>query len=76
MNNLEMEYLQRAVAGLNSPYATAMTQHSLLKIIERISSRASQAIEQQVQEKFDETIARNYQDYQNQLLVDILSKNQ
>ena len=70
----EFEYIKRAVEALETKAMTPMTERKILRTIEQICGKNATDIEQNLTDAVDDKIARNYQDLQNQRLVDILSK--
>lgn len=73
MTPSEFEYIKRAVEALETTPMTPMTERKVLRTIEQICGKNATDIEQQLTTAVDDKIARNYQDLQNQKLVDILS---
>ena len=73
MTPLEFEYIKRAVEALENPETTPMAQRKILKTMEQICGKCATEIEQNLQGAIDVKIRRNYQDLQNQKLVDILA---
>jgi hypothetical protein len=69
----EFEYIRRAMAALEQEQ-TAMTQHKILRTISQITGRAADRIEDQLCDSVDAKLARNYQDIQNNKLVDLLAQ--
>ena len=69
----EFEYIKRAVEALETKSMTPMTERKILRTIEQICGKCATDIEQNLVDAVDDKIARNYQDLQNQKLVDILS---
>ena len=74
MTPQEFEYIKRAVEALETTAMTTMTERKILRTIEQICGKNATDIEQQLTDAVDAKIQRNYQDLQNQKLVDILSK--
>lgn len=74
MTPSEFEYIKRAVEALETTAMTPMTERKVLRTIEQICGKNATDIEQQLTTAVDDKIARNYQDLQNQRLVDILSR--
>lgn len=74
MTPQEFEYIRRAVEVLGDPEMTPMTQRKVLRTVEQICGKNATDIEQNLIGAVDARISRNYQDLQNQKLVDILSK--
>lgn len=74
MTPQEFEYIQKAMEALECPETTPMAQIKLLRTVGQIFDMNARKIEDQVIDRFDSLIARNYQDHQNQKLVDILKQ--
>ena len=74
MTPQEFEYLKRAVEALEDPETTPMAQRKILRTMEQICGKRATDLEQNLIGEVDAKIQRNYQDLQNQKLVDILSK--
>ena len=74
MTPQEFEYIKRAVEALETTAMTPMTERKILRTIEQICGKNATDIEQQLTDAVDAKISRNYQDLQNQKLVDILSR--
>ena len=74
MTPQEFEYIQRAMKVLEDPETTLMAQHKILKTVGQIFDMNARRVEDRMIDRFDELMARNYQDLQNQKLVDILSR--
>ncbi len=74
MTPSEFEYIKRAVEALETMSMTPMTERKILRTIEQICGKNATEIEQNLIVAVDDKIARNYQDLQNQKLVDILSR--
>ena len=74
MTPQEFEYIQRAVKALEDPQMTPMAQRKVLRTIEQICGKNATDIEQNLIGSVDVKIQRNYQDLQNQKLVDILKQ--
>ena len=74
MTPQEFQYIQRAMQVLEDPATTPMAQHKIFKTVGQIFDMNARRIEDRMIDRFDELMARNYQDMQNQKLVDILSK--
>ena len=73
MTPSEFEYLERAMAALRET-PTMMAQVKIQKAMAQILLRDAQRIEEVLLERFDAKMERNYQDRQNEKLVDILSR--
>lgn len=74
MTPSEFEYIKRAVEALETMSMTPMTERKILRTIEQICGKNATDIERQLTDAVDAKISRNYQDLQNQKLVDILSR--
>lgn len=74
MTPQEFAYIQRAMAVLEDPATSMMAQHKILKTVGQIFEMNARRVEDRMIDRFDELMARNYQDLQNQKLVDILSR--
>lgn len=74
MTPQEFEYIRRAVEALESPDVTPMAQRKILRTIEQICGKNATELEQNLIGAVDAKITRNYQDLQNQKLVDILKQ--
>ena len=74
MTPQEFEYIQRAVKALEDPQMTPMAQRKVLRTIEQICGKRATDLEQNLIGDVDAKIQRNYQDLQNQKLVDILAQ--
>ena len=73
MTRQEFDYIKRAVEALETTSMTPMTERKVLRTIEQICGKNATDIEQNLIGEVDAKIQRNYQDLQNQKLVDILS---
>lgn len=73
MTPQEFEYIRRAVTALEDPEITPMAQRKILRTMEQICGKRATDIESNLIGSVDVKIQRNYQDLQNQKLVDILS---
>ena len=74
MTPQEFEYIQRAVKALEDPEMTPMAQRKVLRTIEQICGKRATDIESNLIGAVDVKIQRNYQNLQNQKLVDILKQ--
>ena len=70
----EFEYIKRAVETLETKSMTPITERKILRTISQICGKNATDIEQNITDAVEDRIARNYQDLQNQKLVDILSR--
>ena len=74
MTPQEFEYIRRAVEALGDPQMTEMGRVKVLRTVSQICGKRATDLEQNLIGAVDAKIQRNYQDLQNQKLVDILSK--
>jgi hypothetical protein len=74
MTPQEFEYIQRAVKALEDPEMTPMDERKVLRTMEQICGKRATDIESNLIGAVDAKIQRNYQDLQNQKLVDILKQ--
>ena len=74
MTPQEFEYIRRAVEALGDPEMSPMAQRKVLRTVEQICGKNATDIELNLIGSVDAKIQRNYQDLQNQKLVDILSR--
>ena len=74
MTPQEFEYIKRAVEALEDPKTTPMAQRKILRTMEQICGKRATDLEQNLIGDVDAKISRNYQDLQNQKLVDILAQ--
>jgi len=72
MTPQEFEYIRRAVEALEDPDMTPMAQRKILRTMEQICGKNATDLELNLIGAVDAKIQRNYQDLQNQKLVDIL----
>lgn len=72
MTPQEFEYIRRAVEALENPEITPMAQRKILRTMEQICGKNATDLELNLIGAIDAKIQRNYQDLQNQKLVDIL----
>lgn len=70
----EFEYIRRAVDALENPEISQMEQRKVLRTVEQICGKNATDIELNLIGSVDAKIQRNYQDLQNQKLVDILKQ--
>lgn len=68
----EFEYIKRAMAELESGDHTDLTRYKLLRTVSQITGRAADEYEQEFQERVDASMARQYQDIQNQKLLKVI----
>lgn len=69
-----LNYLKTAVELLEEGGQTEMTELKILRVMAHICETNAQRIEDDLADRVDEKLARNYQDLQNDRLVDILSR--
>lgn len=74
MTPQEFEYIRRAVEALGDPQMTEMGRVKVLRTVSQICGKNATDLEQNLIGKVDAKISRNYQDLQNQKLVDILKQ--
>lgn len=70
----EFQYIKRAVEALESGEYNKWTEVKILRTMSQICGKNATEIEQNLSDAVDTKIHRNYQDLQNQKLVDILSR--
>ena len=70
----EFQYIKRAIEALESGECTQMTEAKILMTMSEICGKNATAIRKQFEDGVDSRLARNYQDLQNQRLVDILKR--
>lgn len=68
-----INYLKTAIEALEAGQ-TPMTEAKILRVMAQICEMNIARIETNLVDSVDEQLARNYQDRQNQKLVDILSQ--
>jgi len=71
MTPQEFEYIKRAMAELEKP-PHIITRAKIMRTMAQILNRAADEYEREFQDRVDAKLERNYQDIQNQRLVDIL----
>ena len=69
-----LNYLKTAVELLEEGGQTEMTTLKILRVIAHICEANAQRIEDDLADRVDAKLERNYQDLQNQKLVDILGR--
>jgi len=69
-----LNYLKTAVELLEEGGQTEMTTLKILRVMAHICDANAQRIEDELEDRVDAKLARNYQDLQNSRLVDILSR--
>lgn len=70
----EFEYIKRAMAAIETGEYNKWTEVKILRTVSQICGKRATDIEQNLIGEVDAKIQRNYQDLQNQKLVDILSR--
>ena len=74
MTPSEFEYIKRAVEALESGECSKMAEAKILQTVSEICGKNATVIRKQLGDGIDSRLARNYQDLQNQKLVDILAR--
>lgn len=74
MTPTEFEYIQRAMAAIESGEYNKLAEAKILRTVSQICGKNATDIEQNLIDAVDSKITRNYQDLQNNKLVDILSR--
>lgn len=74
MTPQEFRYIKAAVEALESGECTQMSEAKILQTVSEICGRNATQIRERLEDAVDTKIARNYQDLQNQKLVDILKQ--
>lgn len=69
----EFEYIKRAVKALEDPLSL-MERIKVERTMSQILARSAEKLEEQFVDSVDAVLDRQYQDLQNQKLVDILSR--
>ena len=72
MTPQEFEYIQRAMKVLEDPETTLMAQHKIFKTVGQIFEMNAQRIEDRMIDRFDTLMQRNYQDIQNNRLLNMI----
>ena len=67
-----LNYLRTALEVLETGESTEMNTIKILKIMASICTQNAERLQQEFEERVDSNMARNYQDVQNDRLVDIL----
>jgi hypothetical protein len=67
-----LNYLRTALEVLESGESTEMNTIKILKIMASICTQNAERMQQEFEQRVDDNLARNYQDIQNDRLVDIL----
>ena len=70
----EFEYIRRAVTAIESGEYNKWTEAKILQTVSEICGKNATVIRKQLIDDVDSRLARNYQDLQNQKLVDILKQ--
>lgn len=74
MTPQEFEYIRRAMAVLEDPETTPMAQHKILRTVGQIFEMNAQRIEDRMIDRFDTLMQRNYQDIQNNRLLNMIKE--
>jgi hypothetical protein len=69
-----LNYLRTALEVLESGESTEMNTIKILKIMASICTQNAERMQQEFEQRVDDNLARNYQNIQNNRLVDILSR--
>jgi len=69
-----LNYLRTALEVLESGETTEITNIKILRVMASICTQNAERMQQEFEQRVDDNLARNYQDIQNQKLVDILSR--
>jgi hypothetical protein len=69
-----LEYLKTALAVLEEGQSTEVNTIKILRIMASICTQNAERMEADLVDAVDTKLARNYQDRQNEKLVDILSQ--
>jgi hypothetical protein len=69
-----LNYLRTALEVLESGESTEITTIKILKIMASICTQNAERMQQEFEQRVDANLARNYQDIQNDRLVDILKQ--
>jgi len=69
-----LEYLKTALAVLEEGQSTEVNTIKILKIMASICTQNAERMEADLVDAVDTKLSRNYQDRQNEKLVDILSQ--
>ena len=67
-----LDYLRTALEVLESGDSTEINQIKILRIMASICIQNAERMQKEFESRVDAKLARNYQDQQNQRLVDIL----
>ncbi len=74
MTPQEFEYIRRAMAVLEDPETTPMAQHKILRTVGQIFEMNAQRIEDRMIDRFDTLMQRQYQDAQNDRLLNMIKE--
>ncbi len=74
MTPQEFRYIQKAMEAIESPDCTQMAKAKILQTMSEICGKNATRIREQLEDAVDTKLARNYQDLQNDRLVDILKR--
>jgi hypothetical protein len=69
-----LNYLRTALEVLETGETTEITNIKILRVMASICTQNAERMQQEFEQRVDDNLARNYQDIQNQKLVDILSR--
>jgi hypothetical protein len=69
-----LNYLRTALEVLESGETTEITNIKILRVMASICTQNAERMQQEFEQRVDDNLARDYQDIQNQKLVDILSR--
>ena len=72
MTPQEFEYIQRAMKVLGDPETTLIAQHKIFKTVGQIFEMNAQRVEDRMIDRFDTLMQRNYQDIQNNRLLNMI----
>jgi hypothetical protein len=72
MTPQEFDYIRRAMAVLEDPETTPWAQHKIYKTVSQIFDMNAQRIEDRMIDRFDTVMQRQYQDAQNDRLLNMI----
>jgi hypothetical protein len=67
-----LNYLRTALEVLESGESTEMNTIKILRVMASICTQNAERMQQEFEQRVDDNLARNYQNIQNDRLVDIL----
>jgi hypothetical protein len=67
-----LNYLRTALEVLETGESTEMNTIKILRVMASICTQNAERMQQEFEQRVDDNLARNYQDIQNDRLVDIL----